>query len=242
MVVSRLFCLVEAPDKQGKFALNCGKVRCLEAQGYNVLFVICCHYTKQAHIIPTSTTTSARGLGTLFRDHVWKLHGLPETALSDRGPKFATEFMKELNEIQGIKTKLSMAYHPQTIGQTEQVNQEIKQYLRIFISHRQNNLPEWIICAEFAYNNKIHTATHITPFFANYGMNPRMEIEPQRAEKLEPAKEFTEQMKFIHEEVQAALSKAHDHMTCYADFYRGQAPEYKVGDKVWLSIKNLNVD
>jgi len=150
--------------------------------------------------------------------------------------------MKELNEIQGIKTKLSMAYHPQTIGQTEQVNQEIKQYLRIFISHRQNNLPEWIICAEFAYNNKIHTATHITPFFANYGMNPRMEIEPQRAEKLEPAKEFTEQMKFIHEEVQAALSKAHDHMTCYADFYRGQAPEYKVGDKVWLSIKNLNVD
>ena len=56
-----------------------------EAQGYDALFVTCCHHTKQAHIIPTSTTTSARGLATLFRDHVWKLHGLPETALSDRG-------------------------------------------------------------------------------------------------------------------------------------------------------------
>ena len=86
-------------------------------------------------------------------------------------------------------------------------------------------------CAEFAYNNKIHTATHISPFFANYGMNPRMGIEPRRAGKSEPAKEFAERMKLIHKEAQAALSKASDDMTHYADFYRGQVPEYKVGDK-----------
>jgi len=65
-------------------------------------------------------TTLARGLATLFRDHIWKLHGLPETALLDRGPQFTAEFMKELNEILGIKTKLSMAYHPQTDGQDRQ--------------------------------------------------------------------------------------------------------------------------
>jgi len=112
----------------------------------------------------------------------------------------------------------------------------------MFVSHRQNNWPEWIACAEFAYNNKIHTATHISPFFANYGMNPRMGIEPQRAGKSEPAKEFAEQVKLIHKEAQVALFKACDDMTHYADFYRGQVPEYKVGDKVWLSIKNLNVD
>ena len=128
-------------------------------QYLTALFVTCCHHTKQAHIIPTTMKTSARGLATLFRDHVWKLHGLPETALSDRGPQFAAEFMKELNDILGIKTKLSMAYHPQTYGQTERVNQEIEQYLRLFVSHRQNDWPEWITSAEFAYNNKIHTAT-----------------------------------------------------------------------------------
>jgi len=150
--------------------------------------------------------------------------------------------MKELNEILGIKTKLSTAYHLQTNGQTEWVNQEIEQYLRMFVSHRQNDWPEWIACAEFTYNNKIHTATHISPFFANYGMNPRMGIEPWRVGKSELAKEFTERMKLIHEEAQAALSKARDDMTRYADFYRGQAPEYKVGDKVWLSTKNLNID
>jgi len=100
--------------------------------------------------------------------------------------------MKELNEILGIKTKLSMAYHPQTDGQTEWVNQEIEQYLRMFVSHRQNDWPEWIACTKFAYNNKIHTATHVSPFYTNYGMNPRMRIEPRRAGKSEPAKEFAE--------------------------------------------------
>ena len=79
-----------------------------EAQGYDALFVTYCHHTKQAHIIPTTTETSARGLAARFRDHVWKLHGLPETASSDRGPQFVAEFMKELNDILDIKTKLSM--------------------------------------------------------------------------------------------------------------------------------------
>jgi hypothetical protein len=213
-----------------------------EAQGFDALFITCCRHTKQAHIIPTHTTISARGLATLFRDHVWKLHGLPETALSDRGPQFAAEFMKELNDILGIKTKLSTAYHPQTDGQTERVNQEIEQYLRMFVSHRQNDWPEWIACAEFAYNNKIHTATHFSPFFANYGYNPRMGIEPQRVGKSEPALEFAERMKKIHEEAQSSLYKAREDMRRYADFHRGQAPEYKVGDKVWLSTKNLNID
>jgi len=100
--------------------------------------------------------------------------------------------MKELNEILGIKTKLPMAYHPQTNRQMESVNQEIEQYLRMFVSYRQNDWLEWIACTEFAYNNKIHTATHVSPFYANYGMNQRMEIEPWRTEKSEPVKEFAE--------------------------------------------------
>ena len=74
------------------------------------------------------------------------------------------DFMKELNDILGIKTKLSTAYHPQTDGQTERLNQEIEQYLWMFVSHRQNDWPEWIACAEFAYNNKVHTATQVSPF------------------------------------------------------------------------------
>ena len=104
-----------------------------EAQGYDALFVTCCRHTKQAHIIPTHSMVTAQGLATLFRDNIWKLHGLPETALSDRGPQFAAEFMRELNDILGIQTKLSTAYHPQTDGQTGRLNQDVKQYLRLFV-------------------------------------------------------------------------------------------------------------
>ena len=103
-----------------------------------------------------------------------------------------------------------MAYHSQTDGQTERLNQDVEQYLRLFVSQRQNDWPEWIACAEFAYNNKVHSATKVSPFYANYGQHPRMGIEPRRASKSEPAKEFAERMKEIHKEAGAVLSKVHD--------------------------------
>ena len=98
--------------------------------------------------------------------------------------------MCKFNTILGIQTKLFTAYHSQTNGQTERLNQDVEQYLRLFVSQRQNDWPEWIACAKFAYNNKVHLAIKISPFYANYGQHPRMGIEPQRAEKSEPAKEF----------------------------------------------------
>ena len=72
----------------------------------------------------------------MFRDNVWKLHGLPKNIISDRGPQFTAGLMKELNKMLGIKSKLSTAFHPQTNRQTERINQELEQYLRIFIDHR----------------------------------------------------------------------------------------------------------
>ena len=104
----------------------------------------------------------------LLRDNVWKLHGLPEIALLDQGPQFAAEFIHELNTILGIQAKLSTAYHPQTDGQMERLNQDIKQYLKLFVSQRQNDWPEWITCAEFVYNNKVHSVTKVSPFYTNY--------------------------------------------------------------------------
>ena len=213
-----------------------------EAQGYNALFVTCCRHTKQAHIIPMHLIVMAQGLATLFKDNIWKLHGLLEMALLDRGPQFAAEFMHELNTILGIQTKLSTAYHSQTNGQTKRLNQDVEQNLRLLVSQRQNDRPEWIACAEFAYNNKIHSVTKVSPFYANYGQHPRMEIEPRRAGKSEPAKEFAERMKEIHKEAGTVLSKVHNDMTPYADQHRDSAPKYKAGDKVWLSMKDIKIN
>jgi len=96
------------------------------AQGYDSILVVVDRLTKMVHFIPTTEKTSAEGLARLFRDNVWKLHGLPESIISDRGPQFAAELMKELNEMLGIKSKLSMAFHPQTDRQKERVNQELE--------------------------------------------------------------------------------------------------------------------
>ena len=118
--------------------------------------------------------TLAEGLARLFWDNVWKLHGLPESVVSDRGPQFATELTKELNRMLGIKTKLSTAFHPQTDRQTERINQEVEQYLRFFIKHRQKDWLEWLAMAEFAINNKVHMATKVSLFMANYGKEVKM--------------------------------------------------------------------
>jgi len=147
--------------------------------------------------------------------------------------------IKELNNLLEIQTKLSTTYHPQTDRQTERINQELEQYLRVFIDHRQEQWPDWLGMAEFAYNNKIHMTTKISPFKANYSQDPRMGFEGRRRGKYEAAEKFAERMKRIQEEVKAALGKAQEKMKKFANRRRREEEEYRVGDLVLLSMKDL---
>jgi len=124
-------------------------------QGYDLVLVVVDRLTKMAHFIPTTEKITAGGLARLFRDNVWKLHSLPESIISDRGPQFAAGVIRELNVMLEINSKLSTAFHPQTDRQTERMNQELEQYLRIFIDYCQEQWSEWLGTAEFAYNNKV---------------------------------------------------------------------------------------
>ena len=103
--------------------------------------------------------------------------------------------MKELNGMLGIISKLLMAFHLQTDGQTERVNQELEQYLRIFIDHRQEQWSEWLGTAEFAYNNKAHSSTRTSPFKANYRQDPRMGFEGRKKRKYTGAEKFIENVR-----------------------------------------------
>jgi len=209
------------------------------AQGYDSILVVVDRLTKIVHFIPTTEKTSAERLARLFRDNVWKLHGLPKSIISDRGPQFAAGLMRELNEMLGIKSKLSTAFHPQTDGQTERINQELEQYLRMFIDHRQEQWPEWLETAEFVYNNKAHSSTRTLSFKANYGQDPRMGFEGRKKEKYVEAEKCVEKMKEIQEETKAVLRKAQGDMRKYADKKRSDVDEYKVRDLVMLSTKDL---
>jgi len=139
----------------------------------------------------------------------------------------------------GIKSKLSTVFYPQTDGQTERVNQELEQYLRMFIDHRQEQWTEWLGTAEFVYNNKMYSSTRTLSFKANYGQDPRMGFEGRKKRKYQGAEKFIEKMKKIQEEAKAALKKAQEEIKKYADRKRVEVNDYKIGDLVMLSTKDL---
>jgi len=210
------------------------------SKGYDLILVICNRFSKMSHFVATTEKTTAERLARLFRDNVWKLHGLPESVISDRGLQFAVGMMRELNKMLGIEIKLSTAYHPETDGQTERTNQELEQYLRMYVNHRQNNWAEWLATAEFTFNNKVHTATRSSPFQVNYGREPRMGFDIRKKGKNNRTEEFVKEMKERHEEARAALVKSQEEMKRQVDRSRKEAEEYRVGDKVLISIKDFS--
>jgi hypothetical protein len=155
-------------------------VELLESHRYNTIMCVVDSLTKQAHFIPMHTTINAEGTALLFSKEVWKHHGTPWVVISDRGPQFITAFTRELYKLLGIKLALSTAYHPQTDGQTEHVNQVLEGYLRTFTSRQQDNWDNLLPSGEFHYNNSVHSLTQQTPFMLDTGRNPHMGFEPQQ--------------------------------------------------------------
>jgi len=195
-----------------------------------------------SHFAATTEKTMVERLAKLFRDNMWKLYGLPESVISDRGPQFVAGLTRELNKMLGIETKLSTAYYPETDRQTERTNQELEQYLRMYVNHRQKNWSEWLVTAEFAFNNKVHTATKISPFQVNYGKEPRMGFDIRKKGKNEKAEEFAREMKERHEEARVALVRSQEEMKRQADRSRKETEEYRVGDKVLISTKDFSME
>jgi transposase InsO family protein len=105
-----------------------------ESHGYDAIMCVINSLTKHTHFIPMHTTINAEGTGLLFFKEAWKHHGTPRVVVSDRGPQFVAGFTHELYKLLGIKLAMSIAYHPQTDGQIEHVNQVLEGYLRTFTS------------------------------------------------------------------------------------------------------------
>jgi len=134
-----------------------------ESGGYDSIMVAVDSAGKRSHFVEMVTTVTNAGAANLYLRNIWKLHSLPRKVVSDCGLQFIAAFMKELYQLLGIEAATSTAYHPQTDGQTEQVNQELEQYLRIFVGERQDDWYTLLPLAEFSYNNHIHSSTQQTP-------------------------------------------------------------------------------
>jgi len=143
------------------------------SHSYNCIMVIVDKFSKYAHFVPLSHPFTAYKVALAFMEHIFKLHGLPESIISDRDKVFTSTLWKELFRLAGTKLQMSSAYHPQTDGQTERVNQCLEGYLRCFVHSCPGKWKDWLALAEFWYNTSYHSSLDKTPFEVLYGQQPR---------------------------------------------------------------------
>ena len=144
--------------------------------------------------------------------------------------------MTDLCKRLGIAPKLSTAHHPQTDGQTEVMNREVQQYLRLFCAEEQEQWSDWLGLAQFAINNQQHSAMKFSPFQLTRTYAPRMGME-FRVAKAPAAEEFTDWLSRAYDN----LVKAHARIFTQTNRQRSDAPAYAVGDQVWLLTDNLRL-
>ena len=208
---------------------------------HDAILVVVDRLTKQAIFIPTTKSMSAPDVATLFLQHVIRAHGLPEILVSDRDPVFTSHFWRRLLQLLGIRANRSSAFHPQTDGQTERMNSVLEQYLRMYCDYQQTDWASLLPLAEFSYNNSKHSATTLTPFFANYGYHPRMSLLPTSPDSPTPAADsYVLRLHRAQITLQSELLKARKAMEVSANRRRRPAPNLVPGQKVWLLRRHVS--
>ncbi|CAI7799696.1 unnamed protein product [Closterium sp. NIES-54] len=210
------------------------------SRGHDSILVVIDKFSKLGHFIPTNATATAEATARLFFDRIITIHGIPATLISDRDPKFTSKFWKELMGLLGTKLAMSSAYHPQTDGQTERLNQVVEQLLRTAckddVSHWDKQLPT----LEFAYNNASHAATGKSPFFLCFGREPLTPQQPTTPAHVQAAHDFVTTMQQLWEKTQRRLTTMQTSQKQYADRQR-RDHSVAVGDQVLLDTRNLNL-
>ena len=207
-----------------------------ESQGYNSILTITDHdCTKVAVFIPCNEEINAEGTAALYIKHVFMHFGLPSKIISDRDPRFASKFTRELCRIVGIEQNISTAYHPRTDGQSERTNQWLETFLRFVTDYKQHDWAAYLPIAQFAHNNWPSDTTRKSPFFLLMGYNPCADWH-HATSPLPQVTLHLDQFKEAREQARALMIKAQQSWVKHKD-----TPKYKKGDLVWLEGRNLRL-
>ncbi len=212
--------------------------------GNDAIVVFVDKLTKMVHYAATTTNVTAPQLATIFLREVVRLHGVPESILSDRDPRFTANFWRAFWKQLGTTLTMSTAYHPQTDGQTERANRTLEEMLRSRINFEQTDWDEHLAVAELANNNSLQASTGFTPFFLNSGQEVQLPLDLELAELLptnNPSAE--ERIRKLHAALQRARSNieaAQQRQAKYADKHRRDIT-FQVGDQVLLSTEHLQL-
>jgi transposase InsO family protein len=189
-----------------------------KSEGKDVILVVVDRFTKYAHFIPLSHPYTVKQVADLFQENIARLHGQPSVIVSDRDRVFTRGLWQDLFKAMGVKLHLSSAYHPQTDGQTERVNQCLEGYLRCMAFDNPKKWMSWLSSAEWWYNTSYHTSLKMSPFQALYGFPPPQINEvvlPDDAE--EEAVGILQRRQLANELIKDNLTKAQERMKKYAD-------------------------
>ena len=207
------------------------------SQGYDSILTVTDHDCSKATIfIPCIEEISGEETATLYAKHVFARFGLPSKIISDRDPRFASKFTRELCKVLGIQQNISTAYHPRTDGQSERSNQWLEQYLRFWANERQDDWAQHLPIAKFVHNNWPSETTRESPFHILMGYHPRADW----TDKKSPIPQVTtrlEQLKEARNKAQELMKKAQLSWVQHRDM-----PKYKVGDQVWLEGRHLRTN
>jgi hypothetical protein len=207
---------------------------------YDSILVITDRLTKFAYMIQFCETWTAEDLAYIFLRIIVSVHGIPNEIISDRDKLFTSKFWETLMALTGIKRKLSTAFHPQTDGQTERLNQTMEQYLRCYINYKQDNWVELLPLAQFAYNTSETDTTKVTPAYANFGFTPVAYQTPLAQEtNADEAIKKVNELKDLHEQLSLDLQFIALRTAAYYNKSRSMEPTLKEGDKVYLIRRNI---
>ena len=213
-----------------------------EAKGFNYLWVVICRMTSMVHLIPVHTTMTAVQLSWIYKREIVRLHGLPNSIVSDRDSKFTSKWWRELHRVLGAKLLMSTSFHPQTDGQTERANRNIGQIFRAVVRHDQKDWVDRVDLTEFAINASIAETTKFAPFELNGGYMPSMMKEIRSDETIPRGiRSFAEAALQNLADAHDAIIETRVFQTSRTNARRKTDPEIVEGTLVYLSTKNLNL-
>ena len=230
-----------SPIDPGKTSPWASPLACRRRRATTISVVID-RLTKARHLVPSRSSVDAAGLAGLFTQHIFRLHGLPNSVVSDRRPRFAEAFWKWLCNRFGIDRRLATAFHPESDGQTERVNPAMEQYIGAHVNYLQDGWPAWLPLAESAANNQSSETTCVS-FFGLYGKDPgwQCDLMPPAANDADNLRAHSTAQAFpeAHGHLRTKLCRAQEHHVAQADCGWLPAPRFLPGYRVWLTIKNV---
>ncbi|CCE34913.1 uncharacterized protein CPUR_08852 [Claviceps purpurea 20.1] len=191
------------------------------------------------------TTMDAEACAKVFVNSHWRFHGFPAALTSDRGSNWTGRFWRRLCHLVGIEQRLSTAFHPQTDGATERWNQEVLAVLRAFISYSQTDWPQLLPSVQLALANRDSARTGMSAFYLTHGyhLDPIQQVHSQASSSTKDPKAranaFVSRLYEGQEIAKAAMVTAQQIMESQANRKRRPAEQLRVGDRVWLNLRNV---